>query len=312
MTVGLGACGTRSPEDPKVRAVPTSTSAPTTTTTAPLLPPAELYAPATGEVEPDAKAAAAAVLQKVLTYEVDGGTAEEARRRLEGAPAAPEIADRLAPLLRPDSASEADIVYPQLGGFTGTKASIMTVTRLRMLKGANVETVTRTLDVRVENRQGLWTVVDVASLGGDPVARPMVLSDPERVVLDHPQIDLPDSARWDIHAGRIADRVLLVLASIADSQPVGVTVLSTGHPVEVFGTTSVSNHIPGRAVDLWKIGVPVIDQRQPDGALRPLVQRLLAEGVTELGAPFDLDGPGGANFANLVHQDHLHVAFDRL
>lgn len=281
-----------------------------TTTTVPPLPAALPYAPAPGEVEPEAKTAAASFLQKVLTYDVGGGTVDRARLRLAGMASVPEVADKLAPLLRSGATGEADVVYPQLGGFVTTKASIMVVVRLRTLEAGLVETVTRTFDVRVEIRQGQWTVVDVASLGGDPVPRPSTVSAAAAAVLDHPQIDLPDSARWDIHAGRIHDRVLQVLASIADAQPVGVTVLSTGHPIEVFATTQVSNHIPGRGVDLWKVGLPVIDQRGPDQPLRPLLERLLAEGVTELGAPFDIDGPRGANFANLVHQDHLHIAYD--
>ena len=306
---GLAACSTPPPE---AAAPTTSTSDATTTTTAPRLPAALPYTPAPGEVEAEAKTAASLFLQKALTYDVGGGTVGEARMRLAGMPAVPEAADKLAPLLRAGAAGEADVVYPQLGGFATTKASIMAVVRLRTLAGTDLEMVTRTFDVRVEKRQGQWTVVDVASLGGDPVPRPAVVSEAARAVLDHPQIDLPDSARWDIHAGRIADRVLELLAGIADAQPVGVTVLSTGHPIQVFGGTSVSNHIPGRGFDLWKIGSPVIDQRDPNGPLRPVVERMLAEGVTELGAPFDLDGPKGANFANLVHQDHLHVAFDRL
>lgn len=305
---GLTACSTAPPES----AAPTTTTseAATTTTTVALLPAARPYSPAAGEVEPAAKAAAALFLQQVLTYDVGGGNVDEARVRLAGTPAVPEVADKLAPLLRAGGAAEADVIYPQLGGFATTKASIMAVVRLRTLVGTEVETVTRTFDVRVEKRQDQWTVVDVASLGGDPVPRPAEVSAAAQAVLDHPQIELPDSARWDIHAGRIEDRVLQVLASIADAQPVGVTVLSTGHPIEVFGSSHVSNHIPGRGVDLWKVGVPVIDQRRPDQGLRPLVERLLADGVTELGAPFDIDGPRGANFANLVHQDHLHIAYD--
>ena len=304
--VALAACST----EPSGASPTTPTSNAVTTTTAPRLPAALPYAPAPGEVEPEAKLAAAAFLQKVLTYDVGGGTVDQARLRLADTAAGPGVADKLAPLLRAGAAGEADVVYPQLGGFTTTKASIMAVVRLRTLESQEVETVTRTFDIRVEKRQERWTVVDVASLGGDPVPRPATVSAAAAAVLEHPRIDLPDSARWDIHAGRIDDRVLQVLASIADAQPVGVTVLSTGHPIEVFGSSHVSNHIPGRGVDLWKVGLPVIDQRRPDQPLRPLVERLLAEGVTELGAPFDIDGPRGANFANLVHQDHLHIAYD--
>lgn len=285
---------------------------PTTTTTRVVLAPAAPYVAPLNEVEPELKAAAANVVQKLFSYEVGQGTTTAAVARMQGLPAFADVADKVAPLLDPQAESQADIVYPQLGGFVATSASVMTVTRIRTLIGRDTSSVTRTLDVRLERRSGIWTVTDIASLGGDPVERPPTVSEPARRVLDHRQIDLPDSARWDIHAGRIADRLLTIIADIADQQPVGVTVLSSGHPLTVFGSSRPSNHIPGRGVDLWSIGVPVIDQRGPTGPLRPLIDRLLVEGVTELGAPFDADGAKPANFANLVHQDHLHVAFDRL
>ncbi len=310
----LGACATGNGKIRSPAAQESAATSPAVPTTAP--PPrlerALPYVPPTGEIEPEVKRAAATTLQALYSYEAPDGTAERARQRLVGLPALPDIATKAEPLFDGEGSAQADIVYPQLGGLTATKASVMTVIRLRTNDGADVKTVTRTMDVRLERRANVWTVVDLASLGGDPVPRPAAVSAAAARVLDHRAIDLPDTARWDIHAGRIADRVLDTLAAIADERPVSVTVLSTGHPIEVFESKNTSNHIPGRGVDLWKIGDLVIDQRDPNGPLRPLIDRLLAEGVTELGAPFDVDGPKGANFANTVHQDHLHVAFDRL
>ena len=290
----------------------TTTDPPTTTTTIPKLDPAGPYVTPPNEVEVELKKAAAATLQALFTYEVGQGTLEAATQRLAAVPAVPEVAAKAAPLLFVDLATAADIVYPQLGGLTPTKASVMTVVSLRTLRGSERTTVVRTMDVRLERRAGVWTVVDLPSLGGQRLERPPTLSPAAQRVLDHPQIEMADSARWDIYSGKIADRVLDTMASIADAQPLGVAVLSAGHPLEVFGTSRPSNHIAGRAVDLWKIGSPVIDQRDPNGPLRPLVQRLLTEGVTELGGPFDVDGAKPASFANTVHLDHLHIGFDRL
>ena len=297
--------------NPEARGTSSST-VPKTTTTAPALEPSEPYAAPTNEIEPAIKTAAARALQAIFSHGPGEGTVEGAKERLANLPALASVADKASPLLDPEAWAEADIVYPQLGGLTPTAASVMTVVRLRVDRGITKSSVVRTMDVRLEKRGEVWTVVDLPSLGGDPLEEPATLSDAARRVLDHDQIDLPDTARWDIYSGRIADRVLDTLATIADDAPVGVTVLSTGHPIEVFGSTHTSNHIPGRGVDLWRVGKPIIDQRNADGPLRPLVDRLLSEGVTELGAPFDVDGPRGANFANVVHQDHLHVAFDRL
>lgn len=154
-------------------------------------------------------------------------------------------------------------------------------------------------------------VTELASLGGEAPATPTPLSGSADSVLSNPGIDLPDSARWDIESGAIDARVLDLLAELARDHRLSVTVLATGHPNNVFASRRVSNHTVGRAVDIWAIdGRPVVEQRQPDGALAALARSLLARGVTELGGPWDLDGPGGASFANTVHQDHLHLGFD--
>lgn len=291
---------------------PRSTTTLATTTTAPTLDPAEPYVAPPNEIEPAVKTAAARVLQAIFSYRPGEGTVAAATARLAALPVMAGVAEKAAPLLDGEAWAESDIVYPQLGGLTPTQASVMTVVRLRSDRGRGETSVVRTFDVRLEKRGDIWTVVDLPSLGGDLVEPPAQLSPSARRVLDHRQIELPDTARWDIYSGRIADRLLDTLAGIADVTPVAVTVLSTGHPIEVFGSTHTSNHIPGRGVDLWRVGAPIIDQRAADGPLRSHVDRLLAQGVTELGAPFDVDGPRGANFANTVHQDHLHVAFDRL
>lgn len=294
------------------RAVDEPATAETTTTTEPVtLSPAVPWLPSPNEVEVDLKQAAASTLAGLLSYAAEGGTVEAARGRLSSLPAEPGVADKIVALLRPGAQGAADVVYPQMGGFTGDQASVMVVTRLRILEGGAIESQTRTIDVRLARRGGRWQVVDIRSLGGDPVSAPSTLSAVASAVLAHPGIELPDSARWDIAAGRVGDELLETLAALADAQAVRVAVLSSGHPVEVFGTPHVSNHIPGRAVDVWAVGgVPVVEQRAADGPLRGVIDSLLQRGVTELGSPFDVDGPRGANFANLVHQDHLHIGYD--
>ena len=112
--------------------------------------------------------------------------------------------------------------------------------------------------------------------------------------------------------GTVDDRVLAILAQLGAEHRVDVTTLATGHPHNVFDSQRVSNHTRGRAVDIWALdGRPVVDQRDLSGSLATLARGLLAVGVSELGGPWDLDGPGGASFTNVVHQDHLHVGFDR-
>ena len=202
------------------------------------------------------------------------------------------------------------IHYPQMAGLAGERAAVMVVTRLRWRQGGAESAEVRTIDVRLARSASTWRVVDIASLGGDPVEVPAQVSPAARRVLDHSRIELPDSAVWDIAAGRISEKVLTTLADLADAHDVKVAVLSSGHPVNVFGLNRTSNHIRGRAVDVWYLDGPVVERRDPAGPLRPVLQDLLARGVTELGAPFDVDAGAGANFANLVHQDHLHIGYD--
>ena len=282
----------------------------TTSTTVPPFAPPSTWKPTPNEVEPELKQAAADTLTALLTYDPGGGVVEAARARLETAPSDVAVADKVAPLLDADDRAAADVIYPQMGGLVGIRASAMVVTRLRWEGNEGRRSEVRTIDVRLVKRSGTWRVEDIASLGGEPVAVPDAASEAARRVLDHPRIELPDSARWDIAAGRVTDTVLTTLATIGDAHDVKVAVLSSGHPIEVFGSSHTSNHIPGRAVDIWWLDGMVVDQRAPAGPLRSVVEQLLAAGVTELGAPFDLDGAGGANFANLVHQDHLHVGYD--
>lgn len=286
-----------------------SSSVPVTTVN---LEPAVRYRPLPGEPEPEAKQAAADVLQAMTTFSAGPDPASAVATALGGLGAPVALVGEAAPLLVSGAASAGDIVYPQLGGLTGQAASVMVVLRQRLLEGGVLRSVVRTIDVRLARNGQAWIVTGIESVGGappDPAPPPSPIAAP---VLANSKIDLPDSARWDIIAGTIDDRVLRVLAKLGTDHQLAITVLATGHPHEVFGSGHLSNHTGGRAVDLWAVdGRPVVEQRDPVGPLAVLARSLLADGVTELGGPWDLDGPGGASFTNTVHQDHLHVGFDR-
>jgi len=282
-----------------------------TTTTAKRLPAPMPYTPVAGEPVPEAKQRAADVIQAIGTYERGQGTVPAAQARI-AALGPPTLAEVAAPLLVPDAQATVEIVYPQLGGLTATEASVMVVARQRLLRGDDETQVTRTIDVRLRLEGGAWTATSIDSLGGEPPAtpRPSALG---QAVLDHEAIDLPDSARWDIQAGTIDDRVLQLMLDLAATHRYGVVTLANGHPVNVFGSASISNHTRGRAVDIWSVdGQPVVLQREVGGPLHALVSRLLAETpLTEVGSPWDLDPVGRPSFTDTVHQDHLHLGFKR-
>lgn len=286
------------------------TAAPATTTTAVTLADPTRYVPLEGEPAADAKQLAADTVQALTTYRL-GVAATDVGDRLVSLGVNPEVATGAVGLLSDDSASTGEIVYPQLGGLTDTQSSVMVVVRQRLLRDGQVRSITRTIDVRLAAVGATWTVTGIASIGGGPPVTPSSVTPVAAEVLASSSIELPDSARWDIQAGLVDDRLLAVLARIATDHTLSVTVLASGHPVNVFDSASVSNHTRGRGVDIWAVdGEPVVAQRDPAGALYRVTAGMLGLGVTELGSPWDLDGPGGAAFTNTVHQDHLHLAFD--
>lgn len=281
-----------------------------TTTTVPRLPAPPPWSPTAGEVLPNAKTLAARTVQALTTYPFGEGSVEAARQRLVAAGLPPQVADGAGALLVPEVASAGEIVYPQLAGLTGDAAAVMVVVRQERAGVAGRETVTRTVDVRLRLVGGEWAVEAVASTGGDPVEQPDDVAPAVGAVVAGERIDLPDSARWDLLRGTTDPRVVDLLARLARERRISVTVLASGHPLNVFETDRISNHTAGRGVDIWAFdGVPVVEQRGPDSPLRALVQQLAREGVTEIGSPFDLDGRGGVQFTNTVHLDHLHLAY---
>lgn len=218
-----------------------------------------------------------------------------------------------------DAYSRGTIVYPQIGGLVpdspqATTAAVLVVARQTVTSrsGRSTERV-RTFDVRLQVNEGQWRVSALVSVGGEPVDRPADLDPRAARVLDDPRIELPDTARWDVHAGRISLDLLDLLAAVAAVAPVSVAVLRTAHPRNVFGTDRVSNHTEGRAVDIWQIGgQPVVTTGAAGGAAGAVLRAAYADPrLSQAGSPTgsDLDGPRRRrSIVNLVHKDHLHLA----
>jgi hypothetical protein len=269
----------------------------------------ELVAGETGAV---AKRAAIDLVEALTTYDPGDDLVTVAERASDGDPAlADHLRDAAAALHHEDTWSRGSIVYPQLGGLEIDAAAVITVVRqeLRDADGSD-RTETRVLDVRVDRDAGdTWRVVELASAGGEPVERPDDLSPEAEAVLDDDRIELPDTAAWDIHTGTIDDRLLDLMARMADRTPYGVVVLRTGHSREVFGTDRISRHDEGRAVDIYRLDGPlVIEDREVGSPTHDLVRWLYDQPeLSEVGSPWALDGFGGRSFSDELHQDHVHV-----
>ena len=309
-------------DDPTVMAASgaPATRSPTQSGAGEDLPAAAGYAPLAGEKLPNLKQVAADFVQALTTY-VRGQRPEDL---LAGASAllapgfAADTALRAAAPLFTEQVAVGQIVYPQLSGLLplgpgAQQAGVMVVVRQRLLtRGGSTTEVVRVCDVRLTVVQGQWRVSEIISAGGEPVERPTDLDPAVAAVLDDPRIELPDTCRWDVHAGGVSADLLSVLASAAAVAPVAVTVLRNGHPINVFGTPRISDHTQGRAVDLWRIGgAPVVGTGATVGPARTVLVAAAADRRTRAtGSPVgsDLDGPGGRSFTDLVHHDHLHLA----
>ncbi|MFE0155841.1 hypothetical protein ACFWY5_52520 [Nonomuraea sp. NPDC059007] len=255
------------------------------------------------------KRAAVAYLEALFTFGAGEGSLAASRARMAALKLPVGPVTRAAGQLDGEAAGAIQMIYPQLGGLTADRASIMAVVRLSRQRGPELVTRTRTVDVRLAKRVKGWTVTGLASLGGT-APRDAESGTPARRVLASGRIVLPDSARWDVQAGRIDDRVLRMLLRLSREHRISVAVLASGHPAKVFGSMSTSNHTRGRAVDIWAIdGRRVAAHARDKGPnpARTLMETAIRYGSDEVGGPWAFRGA----FTDAVHQDHLHIGFKR-
>jgi hypothetical protein len=132
-------------------------------------------------------------------------------------------------------------------------------------------------------------------------------------LLASPRLILTPNARYDLRRGMVDPRVVAVLAQLLQSYTLKVSVFSTGHSLYIEGTRTISNHIPGRAVDIFEInGEPV--SRRSGAALAVTAWLVNDDGplrADEIGSPFEEFEPLPGAFSNAAHQDHLHIGWDR-
>lgn len=328
------------PADPTTTTEPIVVSAPVETTTPPTtepkaeepqrqppppLPPvSEPFTASESEPYAEAKTVAGRIAQRLLTYDPGTTPAQLAFDVAFIGRQMPDLVDALRPALHEDLRSRATVVYPQMGGIADDRMSVMVVIRQDLGDVDDPEdSVTRTMDVRLFNRDGRWVFDGLASAGGEQTARPEELSNLAAKVVDHPNIELPDSARWDIYRGLVSRSLLQVMADLADQKPYGVVVLTTGHPHNVFGTDTMSRHTAGRAVDVYRIGdTRIIDGRAKGSPIHELVTDLcMQDSVSSIGSPWRIELPESEeqteeqteqylcrSFTNSVHQDHIHIS----
>lgn len=271
----------------------------------PALPASTVWRAGPGEPQPEIKETASAFIETAGTWTRGAGAVAS----LRAAGVAPEVAGTATALEAPGAvASTVQVIYPQYGGLVTDRAAVMILFDQNLqLPDGSTTTRQMALDVRlVRQAPGTWAVEKVnplTSLGSD-----RALSPTARAVLAEPRLELSAPARLDVSTGRMSDQLLQILLTLAKDRVLTVQVMATGHIQTVYPTDRVSNHAVGRAVDIRSVDrLPVADPATSRDMLAQLMIRAGQLGATEVGGPFDLNGPRTGFFTDAVHQDHLHI-----
>jgi hypothetical protein len=255
-------------------------------------------------VQPAVKAQATRLLEAVGSWTDGAGGLPAARRRAAAAGFSPGLADELAPLLSTATAAVVQVRDAQYGGILAGSASVLVVLDQWLAHpDGSVTAGGTTVDVRLVAASPRWrAVAALPAAPGAPVARPSAAA---RAVLADTRIRLPYAATSDVRAGTIHDSVLTLVTALAREHVVDVSVLRSGHPLHVFGTTRTSDHPRGRAVDVWALDhrplvVPANHALAASG-----MRFAVAHGAYNVGGPLLLSGP--QYFSDRTHQDHIHL-----
>jgi hypothetical protein len=223
-------------------------------------------------------------------------------------PAAKVAAVRFVERRGNHAGSVLHVLDAQYGGILPGSASVLVVCRTwRRGAGGEVRSGGATYDVRVTRRGADWRVTAVhPSHPGPPAGS---LSPDARRVLSSDRIDLPPAARADVRSGLVHDSVLGAMLTVAGRYRIGISVLRSGHPLYVFGTTRPSDHPRGRAFDTCCIdGRPVVDTHTSKRLVLGFMEAAAAAGSYNVGGPY-LPGAAPQFFSDATHHDHVHAGF---
>jgi hypothetical protein len=201
------------------------------------------------------------------------------------------------------------VVDAQYGGLLPDRASVLVVCRQWHARpDGSLRAGGATYDVRVQHAGSGWLVIAVhPSRPGPPSRHPSAAA---RRVLANPRVDLPPASLADVRSGRVHDSVLSAMLRLAATYRIGVSVVRSGHPRFVFGTTRLSDHPRGRAFDTWRIdGRMVVDPATPRRLVTGYMEAAAAAGSYNVGGPYLL-GAAPEFFSDATHHDHVHAGFD--
>jgi hypothetical protein len=207
-------------------------------------------------------------------------------------------------LSRPNSVIE--VIDAQYGGLLAQTASVLVPCRQHTVANGKLITGGTTVDVRLTRSGSTWRVT--AMHPAKPGSATTQLSAAARQILASDRIILPPASAADIRSGTIEDTVLTAMLTLSETYRLGISVIRSGHPLNVFGTNRPSDHPRGRAFDTWQIdGRAVVDPGTPRSLVTAYMRATEALGSYNAGGPYQLSGP--AYFSDRTHHDHVHAGF---
>ena len=297
-TGATGATGPTPPTEP-----PSSTPA--------ALPATAPWLPGAGEVDPDVKLRAVQLVEALGAWPAGGEGVGAARGRVSALGLDPALADQAGALLPSAGRAAVQVLDAQYGGILADTASVLVVCRQwTAAADGSVTPGGTTVDVRLERAEPRWTVTALHPAEPGPAAGTLTAA--ARAVLADGRILLPPAALADVTGGAVHDSALRAMLTLAGPYTFQVSVVRSGHPLDVFGTTRPSDHPPGRAFDVWQIdGHAVVDPATDHALVDGFMRAAAAAGSYNVGGPRQLTGGGRANqfFSDDTHHDHVHVGF---
>ncbi|WP_369373901.1 hypothetical protein [Streptomyces sp. cg36] len=268
------------------------------------------WRPGPGEVTPEAKAAAVRLVEALGTWR-PGRAGPAARLAALGvAPArAARLAAQAGPLTPRADEAVVTVIDAQYGGILADSASVLVVCGQRTRGGGTTASGGTTVDVRLSRTGSGWAVTSLHPADPGPPVAPGAYA---RAVLAQPRIELPPASVADVRSGRVHESVLRAMLRLADSHRMSVSVVRSGHPLDVFGTDRPSDHPRGRAFDVWRVdGHPVVDPATSRSLITGFMRRAADVGSYNVGGPVPLTGGATANqfFSDATHHDHVHIGF---
>jgi hypothetical protein len=280
-----------------------------------VLPATTPWQPTSAEKSPAVKVRAVRLLEALGSWSAasqlaDGGPGlAAARARLTALGYDGHLADQALGLLGSGPGAAVQVVDAQYGGILSSTSSVLVVLKQWRVSADGVTVVAggTTVDVRLVAASPRWRVTALHPAAPSPPASALGASATE--LLANPRLHLPVAAQADIRSGTISAGVLAALAGLVARHVVDVSVVKSGHPLYVFGTSRSSDHPRGHAVDVWAVdGKTVVDP-----ANRMLVESVMRLGISlgayQVGGPVDLDGGGSRYFSDNTHHDHIHLGF---